>query len=148
MKIISTRFKISGKLIFYVLGLIIGCLLCALWFTGFFRQEKPMLDEDIDYLCTALNAEDEPVCNSNEKIYPRDFSYLITEIFDSPRTRFQDFQHVFAPYQTKLTVYEDTNVIAVDYDINRDGNWDLIPTFFGTFEDNHLRNILFRESFD
>ncbi len=149
MKIISTRFKISRKHIFYVSGPIIGCLLCTLWFTGFFELEKPMLDKDIDHLCVALNAEAEPVCNSDKKIYPRDFTDLIEEMFDSPRTRYQDFQHVFAQYQIKLTVYEDPDLIAVSYDINRDDNWDFSATFDGTFEDNLFRGgILFRERLD
>ena len=108
-----------------------------------------MLDKDVDHLCAALNAEADPICNSDKKIYPSDFSDLIAEMFDSPRTRYQDVQHVFAQYQTKLDVSEGSDVFAAYYDINRDGNWDLWVSFDGTLEANVIRGgILFRESLD
>lgn len=130
--------------------LITGCLLLILAsrIHAYFTAPIPMSKEDIDYLCQALNAEAEPVCTSDEKIYTADFSDLISEMFESPNTTYMDFQHVFATYQTKVTLYEDPYVIVALYDLNHDGDWDLMPYFDGTFKDNLIRFVVFRESFD
>lgn len=102
--------------------------------------------EDVAFLCERLNIEEEPICYSAEKVYPSDFSDFIKEKFETPTTTYQDFQQVFSQYQIKLRVHEDEiPVIVSSYDINRDGNYDLMIYFDGTLEDNVIRFVVARE---
>ncbi|MBN8579628.1 MAG: hypothetical protein J0L96_03065 [Anaerolineae bacterium] len=146
----AQKFKINSKYFFYSLGFILFCVLCGalLWLSprGYFRNlGKPVPIEDVTYLCERLNIEEEPICYSTEKVYPSDFSDFIKEKFETPTTTYQDFQHVFSQYQISLRVDKEPVVIVALYDINRDGNYDLMPFFDGTLEDNVIRFVVTRE---
>lgn len=147
----AQKFKINSKYFFYSLGFILFCALCGavLWLSprGYFRNPgKPMPIEDVTYLCERLNIEQEPICKNTEKVYPPDFSDFIEEKFETPTTTYQDFQHVFSQYQIKLRVSEEgLPVIVSSYDINRDGNYDLMVYFDGTLDDNVIRFVVPRE---
>lgn len=147
----AQKFKINSKYLFYSLGSVLFCVLCGgllmLSSRGYFRNPgKPMPIEDVVFLCERLNIEEEPICKNTEKVYPPDFSDFVEEMFETPTTTYQDFQHVFSQYQIKLRVSEkEPPVIISSYDINRDGNYDLMVYFDGTFDDNIIRFVVPRE---
>jgi hypothetical protein len=149
----TANFKINSKHFLYS-GLVISfCLLCSglsslLSRSDFLaKKEKPMLAEDVAFLCEKLETKSNAVCISGQAVYPKDFSDLISEKFDTPPTTYQDFQNAFIQFQTKTIIETNPNVIISTYDLNRDGEYDLMPYFDGTLEDNVIRFIVFKESF-
>ena len=142
--------KAPSKLLALLAASIVICLLLIgflmLSSRGYFaRKEDPMMKEDVDYLCQQLEIKD-PICGNSQAVYPKDFTIFISERFENSSSSYQDFQNVFSQFQTKLTIYEDPDVIVGVYDINRDGTWDLMPYFDGTLIDNTVRFVVFKES--
>lgn len=144
----TQNIKFNSKYFLYSLGFILFCVLCGglllLSSRGYFPG-KPIPIEDIRYLCNRLEIEEEAICKDNKKVYPSDFSYFIKERFETPSTTYQDFQTVFSQYQISLRIDKEPVVIVALYDINRDGNYDLMPFFDGTLEDNVIRFVVTRE---
>lgn len=149
----TPNFKINSKHFLYS-GLVIAfCILCSglliLLRSGYFTEkEKPMLSEDVDFLCEELGIKNNTICFSDQEVYPKDFSDLIEEKFEVDSTSYEDVQSIFSQFQIKLDDDGESPVIFLSYyDINRDGVSDLIFYFDGTLEDNVIRFIVFKESF-
>jgi len=100
-----------------------------------------MSNTDVNYLCKKLEAEKEPVCNGNKKIYPRDFSLLISNRFASIPSTYLDVQDVLGIFQMNFD-FTSTGTLISTYDLNRDGKFDVDMTFES---DNTLIAIMFAE---
>ncbi len=149
----TVNFKINSKYFLYS-GLVISfCLLCSglsslLSRSDFLaKKEKPMLIEDVAFLCEKLEAKNNTVCVGDQEVHPKDFSDLISEKFETPSTTYHDFQNIFIRFQTKTRIETNPDVIISTYDLNRDGEYDLMPYFDGTLEDNVIKFIVFKENF-
>ena len=110
------------------------------------EPEKPVSIEDIAYLCSKLEIEKESICNSNENIYPEDFSDIMKEIFQEGSHSYKEIQSLFSKYQTSLdtdTTDSASKLFISYYDINRDGFFDFAIYFEGTPENSLSDGIVF-----
>ena len=115
----------------------------------FEEPEKSMSIEDTAYLCNELEVEKEPICNSTEMIYPRDFSDIFRGKFQVDKTSYNEVQRVLSQFQIKLDTSSPPSEIFLSYyDINRDGTYDFAFYFNGTPEDSSLEFIELREDLE
>lgn len=114
------------------------------------EPEKSMSIEDIAYLCNELEVEKEPVCNSTEMIYPRDFSDIIRGKFQIGITSYYEVLRVLSQFQIKLDTTDDSasNLFVSYYDINRDSFSDFAFYFNGMPENSLLDSIIFTEDLE
>lgn len=133
----------------YVLGIIVACAtivsLLMLSSRGYFADKgKPVSIEDVNYLCQKLAIKQEAICNSEENIYPWDFSLYISNKFEEKKSTYEDAQEILGKYQMDV-IASPTGTFFVDYDINNDGEFD-VSMWFET--NNTLIAIAFSEDID
>ncbi len=145
------EFFFNTRKYLYTLGIVVTasaiCLvLLVLSSRGYFANPgKPISSDDIKYLCEKLPKGDRSLCNKKSTIYPKDISGLISANFILNQTDYQDVQEVLAPYRMKIDVEENLHFFVSQYDINKDGQFDVWMRFTGTLNENILDGILFRE---
>jgi hypothetical protein len=110
------------------------------------KEKSAISHEVVNDICAKLSVVEEPICQNETDIYPSDFYPAILQKFDKETTTYIEVQSVLGNYQIKLGAPEKMSdgktVFASRYDFDGDRKSDFSFFFYGTYENNYLKNII------